>query len=73
MCAVSSLHVEGDPTKFRSWLAITDQSYNCKIWEAARAMCAAPRLFKSIMIEENGINEEFVDAGSTAISPLNKC
>ncbi|CAD6447297.1 65437eff-260c-4d10-8210-d307a5012d28 [Sclerotinia trifoliorum] len=70
VCAVSSLHVEGAPTKFRSWLAVKDQSYNCKIWEAARATCAAPRLFKSIMIGENGIDEEFVDAGLGCNNPV---
>ncbi|KAF7874207.1 hypothetical protein EAF04_002879 [Stromatinia cepivora] len=70
VCAVSSLHVEDDPTKFRTWLAVKDQSYNCKIWEAARATCAAPRFFESIMIGEDGIDEEFVDARLGCNNPV---
>ncbi|KAF7922489.1 uncharacterized protein EAE98_008015 [Botrytis deweyae] len=47
-----------------------DRSPNCKIWEAARATCAAPLFFQSIFIEENGIDEEFVDAGLGCNNPI---
>lgn len=70
VCAVSSSHVERDPTKFRTWSVAKDRSPNCKIWEAARATCAAPRFFQSIFIEENGIDEEFVDAGLGCNNPI---
>ncbi|KAF7946922.1 uncharacterized protein EAE97_004171 [Botrytis byssoidea] len=65
-----SSHVEGDPTKFRTWPLAKDRSPNCKIWEAARAPCAAPRFFQSILIEENGIDEVFVDAGLGCNNPI---
>ncbi|KAF7883637.1 uncharacterized protein EAF02_005557 [Botrytis sinoallii] len=58
VCAVNSSHMEGDPTKFRTWSVAKDRSLNCKIWEAARATCAAPRFFQSIFIEENGIDKD---------------
>ncbi|KAF7925221.1 hypothetical protein EAE99_006085 [Botrytis elliptica] len=70
VCAVSSSHVEGDPTKFRTWSVAKNRSPNCKIWEAARATCAAPRFFQSIFIEENGIAREFVDAGLGCNNPI---
>ncbi|TGO30743.1 hypothetical protein BPAE_0003g00270 [Botrytis paeoniae] len=70
VCAVSLSYVEGDPTKFRIWLVVKDRSPNCKIWEEARATCAAPGFFQSIFIEENGINEEFVDAGLGCNNPI---
>ncbi|TGO55795.1 hypothetical protein BOTNAR_0237g00120 [Botryotinia narcissicola] len=70
VCAVSSSHVEGDPTKFRTWSVAKDRSPNCKIWDAARATCAASRFFQSILIEENGIDEEFVDAGLGCNNPI---
>ena len=65
VCAVGSSdigHAAG-PTLFRTYEVTKNGSYNCKIWEAARATTAAPTFFKRIKIGSLASGVEYVDAG----------
>lgn len=57
------------PTLFRTY-RIPDASFDCKIWEAARATCAAPTLFKRIRIGAEGTEQEYIDAGLGCYNPV---
>jgi predicted acylesterase/phospholipase RssA len=46
------------------------RSYNCPIWQAARATSAAPTFFKRICIGEKGSEEEFIDGGLGCNNPV---
>lgn len=58
------------PVLFRTYPVRENSSYNCRIWEAARATSAAPTFFKRITIAENGLQEEFIDAGLGCNNPV---
>jgi Patatin-like phospholipase len=55
-------------SSFRSSRGSSDLLQNTKIWEAARATCAAPSFFDSIKIGKFG--EEFIDGGIGANNPV---
>ncbi|TVY92172.1 Calcium-independent phospholipase A2-gamma [Lachnellula willkommii] len=63
VCAVTTKHIDGEPSLFRSWKAAKTPGPNCKIWEACRATSAAPRFFKTIYITDSGIKKEYFDGG----------
>ncbi|KAF8062365.1 acyl transferase/acyl hydrolase/lysophospholipase [Lyophyllum atratum] len=46
------------------------KTFDCKIWEAARATSAAPTFFKRISIGEEGMKEDFIDGGLRCNNPL---
>ncbi|KAG5634305.1 hypothetical protein H0H81_002476, partial [Sphagnurus paluster] len=70
VCAMPGANLAA-PRIFRSYDVKENNSYNCKIWEAARATSAAPTFFKSIEVgEEDGVKERFVDAGSGCNNPV---
>jgi len=58
------------PRIFRTYQVRSNQSYNCEIWEAARATSAAPTFFKRIRIGEKDLEEEFIDAGLGCNNPV---
>jgi hypothetical protein len=62
--------VPSSPTLFRTYAVRSNQSYNCRIWEAARATTAAPTFFKSISIADSGLKESFIDAGLGCNNPV---
>lgn len=51
------------PRLFRTYKARDVNSFNCTIWEAARATCATPTFFKPMAIGLQGAKEEFIDGG----------
>lgn len=62
----------GMPRLFRTYVDDTgvNQSYDCAIWEAARATCAYPLFFDPIQIGPPGLKEPFVDGGLGCNNPL---
>ncbi|KAG5633852.1 hypothetical protein H0H81_004807 [Sphagnurus paluster] len=69
VCAMPGANL-GAPRIFRSYDVKENQSYNCTIWEAARATSAAPTFFKRIEVGEEGLKEPFVDAGLGCNNPV---
>ncbi|VUC38149.1 unnamed protein product [Clonostachys rosea] len=63
-------HMNKVPTLFRTWEASKNPGYNCKIWEAARATSAAPRLFKQICIGSPGRQVAFTDGALGCNNPV---
>lgn len=70
VCAVPALHINNQPTLFRTWLAKKNPEYNCTIWEAALATSAAPTFFERIYIGDEGMKEEFIDGGLGCNNPV---
>lgn len=71
VCAVGAsdvTHASG-PTLFRTYAVAKNASYNCTIWEAARATSAAPTFFKRIKIGSPSSGIEYVDAGLGCNNP----
>jgi len=69
VCATPALHMSS-PRLFRTYLVRENESYNCPIWQAARATSAAPTFFKRIHIGEKGLEEEFIDGGLGCNNPI---
>lgn len=59
-----------NPRLFRTYMVRESESYNCPIWQAARATSAAPTFFKRIRIGQKGLEEEFVDGGLGCNNPV---
>ncbi|KIJ39564.1 hypothetical protein M422DRAFT_174934, partial [Sphaerobolus stellatus SS14] len=54
----------GIPQLFRTYQSPEAKTYNCMIWEAARATSAAPKFFEGISIAGPGYpNQSYVDGG----------
>ncbi|KAG5651700.1 hypothetical protein H0H81_007733 [Sphagnurus paluster] len=72
VCAVAAGNITGRTYIFRSYDVedFVDRTYNCKIWEAARATSAAPTFFKRIYIGQEGLKEAFFDAGLGCNNPV---
>lgn len=65
----------GAPTgshHFRTYAVPKDETYNCKIWEAARATSAAPTYFPRIEIGPLNRKQAFIDAGVGCNNPTNE-
>jgi predicted acylesterase/phospholipase RssA len=60
----------GIPHRFRSYPVRKHQTFNCKIWEAARATSAAPTFFERIFINEPGAPQPYVDGGMGCNNPI---
>ena len=58
------------PHHFRSYRARKYQTVDCKIWEAARATSATPKLFEGIVIGEAGTSQTYVDGGMGCNNPI---
>jgi hypothetical protein len=62
VCAMSALNMDaGIPHLFRSYRAPTHTTFNCTIWEAARATTATPTLFKQITIGAPGSVQSYIN------------
>ncbi|KAH8823100.1 acyl transferase/acyl hydrolase/lysophospholipase [Flagelloscypha sp. PMI_526] len=62
VCAMPAACVTGrKPERFRNYTPRKFSSFDCKIWEAARATTADPSLFESMFIGPNWGPEEYVD------------
>jgi len=68
VCAVPGSSMVA-PILFRTYPARDNASVNCFIWEAARATCAAPLLFKRFTMDHNGVMEDYIDSGRTCLNP----
>ncbi|KDQ57927.1 hypothetical protein JAAARDRAFT_34743 [Jaapia argillacea MUCL 33604] len=63
VCAMAADNMNASiPRLFRTYPSPKNASYDCTIWEAARATSAAPTFFKPIDIGDT-VKERFVDAG----------
>jgi predicted acylesterase/phospholipase RssA len=60
----------GIPHLFRSYPVRRHQTFDCKIWEAARATSATPTFFKRIVISEPGVSQPYVDGGLGRNNPI---
>ena len=71
VCAVSSLDVTypAGPTCFRTY-DVLKKSYNCEIWEAVRAILAAPTFFSAIEIGPPASKIRYMDAGLGYNNPV---
>jgi len=58
------------PRLFRTYRVPKNQSFDCTIWEAARATTAAPTFFKAIEIGGPGSKERFIDGGLGRNNPI---
>lgn len=58
------------PTLFRTYRVTKNNSYNCKIWEAARATSAATTVFDRIAIGPQASRIEYLDAGLGYNNPI---
>ena len=62
--------VAGTPSLFRTYRAPKNQSFDCTIWEAARATTATPTFFKQIVIGTLGSSQPYVDGGLGCNNPV---
>ncbi|KZS94755.1 FabD/lysophospholipase-like protein [Sistotremastrum niveocremeum HHB9708] len=70
VCTMAALNMNAAiPRLFRTYKARKNPSYNCTIWEAARATSAAPTFFKHIVIGEPGTQEPYIDGGMGRNNP----
>ena len=60
----------GIPHLFRSYQAPKNKTFNCTIWEAARATTAAPTFFKRIVIGDPGASQPYIDGGMGCNNPI---
>lgn len=58
------------PTLFQTYNVERNRTYNCTIWEAARATSAAPTFFKRITIGPDGSAIDYVGAGLGCNNPV---
>jgi predicted acylesterase/phospholipase RssA len=58
------------PRLFRTYRVPKNQSFDCTIWEAARATTAAPTFFKGIHIGIPGLQERFIDGAIGRNNPI---
>ena len=64
MCARNADNLNaGIPVLFRTYPVPKNESFDCTIWEAARATSAAPTIFKSIEIGESGLRQFYINGG----------
>jgi hypothetical protein len=59
----------GIPVLFRTYPAPKNETFDCTIWEAARATTAAPTFFKQMVIHEPGSRQPYVDGGLGCNNP----
>ncbi|KAG9125193.1 hypothetical protein FRC07_008615 [Ceratobasidium sp. 392] len=68
VCSVTADNFSS-PTLFRTYIVPANTVADCYIWEAARATSAAPKFFKPIIIEENGVKMRYIDGGLRCNNP----
>jgi predicted acylesterase/phospholipase RssA len=71
VCATPALDVvAGTPSLFRTYRAPKNQTFDCTIWEAARATTATPTFFEQIVIGTLGSSQPYVDGGLGCNNPV---
>ncbi|KAF8579258.1 FabD/lysophospholipase-like protein [Ramaria rubella] len=70
VCTRTALSMRGPPRLFRTYETPKYPTFNCTIWEAARATSAAPTFFKQIMIGQPGSQEYYIDGGIGCNNPI---
>ena len=60
------------PTLFRTYIPPENRSFDCELWEAARATAATPTYFESIAIGLPGNAPRYVDGGIGCNNPINQ-
>jgi hypothetical protein len=65
-----AMHISRKPRLFRTYLGYNPGYNAAKIWEAARATSAAPRVFERILIGDVGLQEEFIDGAMGCNNPV---
>jgi predicted acylesterase/phospholipase RssA len=60
------------PHRFRSYRVRKHRTFNCKVWEAARATSATPTFFKRIEIGEPGTSKPYIDGGLGCNNPISQ-
>ncbi|KAH8809700.1 acyl transferase/acyl hydrolase/lysophospholipase [Flagelloscypha sp. PMI_526] len=69
VCAMPAAAINGPkPGLFRNYIPRKFASFNCKIWEAARATTGHPSLFEIISIGHIWCTEDYVDPGAFGFS-----
>jgi hypothetical protein len=58
--------------KFRSYEVTKNQTFNCKIWEAARAILAFPDFFPPIEIRRRFLVQRYVGSAMGMSNPSNE-
>ena len=72
VCAIPAVNM-AHPRLFRTYHVRENASFDCMIWEAARATTAAPTFFKSIAIgDADRSKEDFLDAGIRYNNPADQ-
>jgi predicted acylesterase/phospholipase RssA len=59
----------GIPVLFRTYPVPKNETYDCAIWEAARATSAAPTIFQNIEINASGLRQFYIDGGAGVNNP----
>jgi hypothetical protein len=74
VCAVQAMDLAAStgPVIFRTYSVPRNETYDCKIWEAARATSAAPTYFPRIEIGPANRKQKFIDAGIGCNNPTNE-
>ena len=60
------------PTLFRTYLPPENRTFDCELWEAARATTATPTYFESITIGLPGSAPRYIDGGIGCNNPINQ-
>jgi Patatin-like phospholipase len=69
VCAMPAENMN-TPRLFRTYSVEKYDSFDCAIWEAARATSAAPTFFKRIFIGTPPLDESFIDGGLGCNNPV---
>jgi hypothetical protein len=69
VCAMTAFDISF-PHLFRTYKARKNRTFDCTIWEAARATSAMRTFFKPIVIGSPGISQPFVDGGIGCNNPI---
>src|SRR6266487_470 len=73
VCSMAALNLTaGIPRLFRTYDVPKRETYNCMIWEAARATSATPAFFKSIVIGGQGSLQPYIDGGMGCNNPISQ-
>ena len=63
-------NVDRHPALFRTYRAPANQTFNCRVWEAARATTATPTLFEPIAIVSTPFCLKYIDASLGLNNPV---
>ncbi|KDQ53978.1 hypothetical protein JAAARDRAFT_136390, partial [Jaapia argillacea MUCL 33604] len=71
VCAMPAFSISAAiPRLFRTYQVPKGLTFNCMIWEAARATSASPKIFKPIKIGDSSLQELFIGGGIGCNNPI---